>query len=119
MSILLRKLYENYREKKYDTYDIGFIIAPIFNAAGRLEDAKKSVELLISEDNKACDIISYELIKQNDERKDIQSKILDFAVEEIEDNHLDRKGIIIVAREKLHSGVIGICLLYTSDAADE
>lgn len=108
LSILLRKLYENYREKKYDTYDIGFIIAPIFNAAGRLEDAKKSVELLISEDNKACDIISYELIKQNDERKDIQSKILDFAVEEIEDNHLDRKGIIIVAREKLHSGVIGI-----------
>ena len=101
MSILLRKLYENYREKKYDTYDIGFIIAPIFNAAGRLEDAKKSVELLISEDNKACDIISYELIKQNDERKDIQSKILDFAVEEIEDNHLDRKGIIIVARGKL------------------
>ena len=41
LSILLRKLYENYREKKYDTYDIGFIIAPIFNAAGRLEDAKK------------------------------------------------------------------------------
>lgn len=108
LSILFRKLYENYREKKYDTYDIGFIIAPIFNAAGRLEDAKKSVELLISEDNKKCDIISYELIKQNDERKDIQAKILDFAIEEIDANQLDKKGIIIVAREKLHSGVIGI-----------
>ena len=108
LNILLRKLYENYKEKKYDTYDIGFIIAPIFNAAGRLEDAKKSVELLISEDNKTCDIISYELIKQNDDRKDIQAKILDFAVEQIETNRLDRKGIIIVAREKLHSGVIGI-----------
>ncbi|WP_300329691.1 single-stranded-DNA-specific exonuclease RecJ, partial [Fusobacterium sp.] len=108
LNVLLRKLYQDFKEKTYDTYDIGFIIAPIFNAAGRLEDAKKSVELLISEDNKVCDVLSYELIKQNEDRKDIQNEILNLATEEIEEKGLDKKGIIIVAKEKLHSGVIGI-----------
>lgn len=108
LNVLLRKLYQDFKEKTYDTYDIGFIIAPIFNAAGRLEDAKKSVELLISEDNKVCDVLSYELIKQNEDRKDIQNEILNLVTEEIEENSLDKKGIIIVSKEKLHSGVIGI-----------
>ena len=108
LNILLRKLFQDFKERTYDTYDIGFIIAPIFNAAGRLEDAKKSVELLISEDNKVCDVLSYELIKQNEDRKDIQNEILNLATEEIEKKDLDKKGIIIVAKEKLHSGVIGI-----------
>ncbi len=105
---LLRKLYEDYKNKKFDTYDIGFIIAPIFNAAGRLEDAKKSVELFINEDNKNCDIISYELMNQNEERKSVQNKIHEEVLREIEENNLDEKGIIIVGKEKFHHGVIGI-----------
>lgn len=108
LKVLERKLFPDFSEKTYDTYDIGFIIAPIFNAAGRLEDAKKSVELLINEDNKILDIISYELINQNEDRKDIQKEIFDLVVEEIEEKKLDTNGILIVAKEKLHSGVIGI-----------
>lgn len=108
LKVLERKLFSDFSEKVYDTYDIGFIIAPIFNAAGRLEDAKKSVELLINEDNKILDIISYELINQNESRKEIQKEIFDLVVGEIEEKKLDSKGILIVAKEKLHSGVIGI-----------
>ena len=40
--MLIKKIFEDYQTRKFSTYDIGFIIAPIFNAAGRLEDTQKS-----------------------------------------------------------------------------
>ncbi len=55
LNTLLRKIFPDFREREYDTYDVGFIIAPIFNAAGRLEDAKMGVELFTSSDNKIFD----------------------------------------------------------------
>ena len=47
INMLIKKIFEDYETRKFNTYDIGFIIAPIFNAAGRLEDAKRAVELFI------------------------------------------------------------------------
>lgn len=108
LKFLLRKLYENSGTREYNTYDIGFRIAPIFNAAGRLEDAKKSVKLLISEDNKECDVISYELLNNNKERKEIQENILSKVEYEVENKKIFKKRAIIVAGEGFHSGVIGI-----------
>jgi len=108
LKFLLRKLYENSGTREYNTYDIGFRIAPIFNAAGRLEDAKKSVELLISKDNKECDIISYDLLNKNKERKEVQESILSKVEYEIENTKLYENSSIVVAHEDFHSGVIGI-----------
>lgn len=105
---LIRKLFPDFREKTYDTYDIGFIIAPVFNAAGRLEDAKMGVELFTSDDNKICDQTSYKLMEKNSERKTLQSDIYDSAIEEIEEKKLYNKNVIVVAKENFHHGVIGI-----------
>ena len=45
---LLRKIFpDNWDIKEYFAYDVGYIIAPIFNAAGRLEDAKQAVSLFV------------------------------------------------------------------------
>ena len=41
----------NYKEKEYTSYDVGFLIAPIFNAAGRLEDAKMAVQYYLEKLN--------------------------------------------------------------------
>lgn len=108
LKTLLRKIFPDFREKEYDTYDIGFIIAPVFNAAGRLEDAKMGVELFTSDDNKICDEMSYTLMEKNAERKEIQSDIFECAVNEIEKNKLYEKNVIIVAEKNFHHGVIGI-----------
>lgn len=108
LNTLLRKIFPDFREREYDTYDVGFIIAPIFNAAGRLEDAKMGVELFTSSDNKICDELSYTLTEKNSERKNIQSDIYDIVVDEIEEKKLSEKNIIVVAHEKFHHGVIGI-----------
>lgn len=108
LNMLLKRIYENPMEKKFDTYDVGFIIAPIFNAAGRLEDAKMGVTLLTSEDHVVCDQLIYNMINKNSERKDIQEKILQRAIDIIEKNSLDKNNIIVVAEEGFHHGVIGI-----------
>ena len=108
LKTLLRKIFPDFREREYDTYDVGFIIAPVFNAAGRLEDAKMGVELFTSDDNKICDELSYTLLEKNNERKNIQSDIYDIVVDEVEEKKLYEKNIIVVAHEKFHHGVIGI-----------
>ena len=108
LNTLLRKIFPDFREKEYDTYDVGFIIAPVFNAAGRLEDAKMGVELFTSDDNKVCDELSYALMEKNAERKNIQSDIYESVVDEIERKKLYEKNIIVAAEENFHHGVIGI-----------
>lgn len=108
LNTLLRKIFPDFREREYDTYDVGFIIAPIFNAAGRLEDAKMGVELFTSRDNKICDEMSYTLMEKNAERKEIQNDIFQCVTDEIEEKKLYEKNVIVVAREKFHHGVIGI-----------
>ena len=53
---------------------IGYLIAPIFNAAGRLEDAKQAVSLFIEEDGFECLTIIEQLLENNNERKNIQKE---------------------------------------------
>ena len=108
LNMLMKRLFENPMEKKFDTYDVGFIIAPIFNAAGRLEDAKMAVELFVSDCHITCDKLIYELINKNSERKEIQEEILKKAIDKIENEKLDENSVIVVAEKKFHHGVIGI-----------
>lgn len=108
LKTLLPMIYEKYREKEYNSYDIGFVIAPIFNAAGRLEDAKMAVELLITNSETEAKAIAMKLIEKNKERKDIQKQIQENVENSIEIKELDKKNAIIAYSEKFHHGVIGI-----------
>lgn len=108
ISMLIKKIFEDYKTKKFNTYDIGFIIAPIFNAAGRLEDAKRAVELFIEKDHRVCSEIINELLNNNTERKEIQEMILEKALFKIENEKLFEDSVLVVAEEGFHHGVIGI-----------
>lgn len=108
ISMLIKKIFEDYKTKKFNTYDIGFIIAPIFNAAGRLEDAKRAVELFIEKDHRVCNEIINELLNNNTERKEIQEMILERALFKIENEKLFEDSVLVVAEEGFHHGVIGI-----------
>lgn len=108
LNMLIKKIFEDYKTRDFSTYDIGFIIAPIFNAAGRLEDAKQAVELFLEDNHVRCNEIIDNLLKNNSIRKEIQEEIFENAVEIIEKEELYKDGIIIVAKENFHHGVIGI-----------
>lgn len=107
-SLLKVLFFENFDSKIYTPYDIGFIIAPIFNAAGRIEDAKTSVEFLISNDHTKYIPMIDSLIENNKKRKNLQDEILKDALLIIENKKLSNKNIILVGKTSFHHGVIGI-----------
>lgn len=95
-------------KKEFTTYDVGFILAPVFNAAGRLKDAKMVVKLLTTENRREIEIISKELISKNNERKVLQEKIISQVEENIQKNSLNDNYVIIDYSTEYHHGVIGI-----------
>jgi single-stranded-DNA-specific exonuclease len=93
-----------------DSFHIGFRLAPMLNAAGRMGHARLAVELLTSESPTRSMQIAEYLKEQNILRQQCDRKIFKQACEMIVErdlNHPDRKSIVL-ASENWHTGVIGI-----------
>lgn len=89
--------------------DVVFTIAPRINAAGRLDDAKKAVELLLSTDENHVKKRAEEIEKLNTLRKSLDAEITEEALEKIEqDESYKNKCTTVVYKEDWHKGVIGI-----------
>ena len=97
-------------DQSLDSFHIGFRLAPMLNAAGRMGHARLAVDLLTSQTrNNSMQIAEY-LKQQNDQRRKIERQIFKEACEQIHQNglnHPDRKSIVL-ACESWHVGVIGI-----------
>jgi len=90
---------------------IGFNIAPRLNAAGRMGNAAVAVELLLAEDKETASKIAEELCETNRLRQTEENKIVDAALEKIDeewDLHLKNGGVIVLADDDWQQGVIGI-----------
>ena len=96
--------------KELDSFHIGFRLAPLINAAGRMGHARLAVELLISTSETHSMEIAQYLKSQNSQRQKCERKILNEVCEIIDKNGLAKPGkkSIVVANENWHSGVIGI-----------
>jgi len=93
-----------------DSFHIGFRLAPMLNAAGRMGHARLAVELLTSQSPVRSMQIAEYLKEQNSQRQQCERKIFKQACEMIVEgdlNHPDRKSIVL-ASEDWHTGVIGI-----------
>jgi len=86
---------------------IGFQIAPRINAAGRLDSARKAVELLITRNEDQAFELAGELDSLNQARKKIETEIVEKAEELIAQGHKDRN-ILALYDAFWHHGVIGI-----------
>ncbi len=96
--------------QQLDSFHIGFRLAPMLNAAGRMGHARLAVELLTSEGQLRSMQIAEYLKEQNNQRQQYERKIFRQACETIVErnlHHPDRKSIVLV-NENWHSGVIGI-----------
>ncbi len=87
---------------------IGFQLSPRLNAAGRLDDARVALDLLMTECPDRAREIASVLDAANSERRAIEKKIYEEAVEELDAFFGDQHRSIVVAREGWHAGVIGI-----------
>jgi single-stranded-DNA-specific exonuclease len=93
-----------------DSFHIGFRLAPMLNAAGRMGHARLAVELLTSDSPIRSMQIAEYLKEQNSQRQQCERKIFKQACEMIVEgdlNHPDHKSIVL-ACENWHTGVIGI-----------
>ncbi|MEG0378770.1 MAG: single-stranded-DNA-specific exonuclease RecJ, partial [Eubacterium sp.] len=94
--------------KKVSAGNVGFVLAPKINAAGRLGEAGKIVDLYLTDNaDEAADIAGF-LYSENKKRQDIEMSILELAKAQVETEHLDEKGVIVVFGKGWHPGVIGI-----------
>lgn len=95
------------RKVNYGT--VAFALAPRLNAGGRLGDAKRSVNLLISDNAHESKKIASILDKENKERQKIEKDIFENAVKKIErDDVVAQRYTIVLGSKKWHEGVIGI-----------
>jgi single-stranded-DNA-specific exonuclease len=89
--------------------NVVFVIAPRVNAAGRMDDAKKAVQLFIEKDAEKAKAFAELLHTDNKERKEADSSITEDALQIIgEDVLLQNKKTCVVYSEHWHKGVVGI-----------
>ena len=90
-------------------YHVGFGIGPRLNAAGRLQDAEKALELLLSDDRAKSLELARWLDGNNRERQAIEKQIAEEATKRTaQDFHAHRDYVIVQADAAWHIGVVGI-----------
>ena len=106
-NIAIEKLFDlNEKKNKLNIYDLGYLIGPILNAGGRLGKSNYATELLSTDNINIINERSLELIKLNNNRKDIETAILnDIDFKKIEE---EEKNIIIYYNPNINEGLIGI-----------
>ena len=91
---------------RLSSYHIGFVIGPCLNAAGRLETAKKGLELLRCEDFSRAEKMAAELVELNNMRKTMTEEGVIEAVKQGEDM-TDNK-VLVIYLPQAHESIAGI-----------
>jgi len=89
--------------------DIVFKIGPRLNASGRIEHGKKSVQILVSDDENKSDLLGEEIDSFNEIRKTLDRDITQEALDMIEnDDELKSMNSAVLYNRDWHKGVVGI-----------
>lgn len=94
--------------RKATAYDLGFMLGPRVNAAGRLDDISLGIECLITDDPARATGIAAELDRLNRERKGIEAGMRDEADQLITASIAPGQKTIVVTDPTWHQGVVGI-----------
>ncbi len=89
-------------------YHIGFVIGPCLNASGRLDTAKRAIQMLLATDNGEAERYAGDLKSLNDERKELTAKAVDSAINEIENTSLKEDRVLVVFLPDCHESIAGI-----------
>jgi single-stranded-DNA-specific exonuclease len=96
-------------QKKLSINNVVFVIAPRVNAAGRMDDARKAVQLFIEPEYKNALAFAEMLHSDNSDRKEADSSITEEALAIIDaDEKLINRKTTVVFKDHWHKGVVGI-----------
>lgn len=89
-------------------YHLGFVIGPCLNAGGRLDTAKKALELFLTEDEAAAGALALELKELNDTRKAMTLKGVEQAEAIINEEHMEDDPVFVIYLPDCHESLAGI-----------
>ncbi len=91
---------------RISAYHVGFVIGPCLNAAGRLETAKKGLELLMCSDSGKAEKLAGELVELNNVRKAMTEDGVKKAIE-IAETMADER-VLVLYLPDVHESIAGI-----------
>ncbi len=95
-------------EKALSPYHAGFIIGPCMNATGRLDTAKRALELFSSKDWREAVTIAGDLKNLNDSRKQMTEEGLQAAIRQVEGSEIQKDRVLVVYLPDCHESLAGI-----------
>lgn len=93
---------------KITSTNLGYMLAPRINAAGRMGSAARAVKLMTSTDIREIQHLADELCLENVKRQETEKQITKAAEDVIFKNKLYNDRVIVLAGENWHEGVLGI-----------
>ena len=95
-------------DKEVDEYTLGFILGPLMNSTGRLKSAKLAIDLLVEEDIDKIYEMARDLVKLNNERKNLTEEAFNKVNEIIKENSYDKDDVIVVYASDINESICGI-----------
>ena len=94
--------------QEINSYHIGFVIGPCMNASGRLDTAKRCLELFQCSDYAKAVTIATELAVLNEERKELTQEGVEEAIRQVEETELGKDKVLVVYLPDCHESIAGI-----------
>lgn len=94
--------------EKLNAYHLGFVLGPCINATGRLDTAKRALELLQSQTKVDAMSAAKELKELNDSRKNLTAQGVEWVEEYIAENNIGQDKVMVIYLPELHESLAGI-----------
>lgn len=95
-------------EDAITSYHIGFVLGPCMNASGRLDTAKRALELLRAQTTKEADVLAGDLKALNDSRKDMTAVAVEDALIQVETTEIKNDDVLVIYLPNCHESLAGI-----------
>lgn len=102
--ILQKKL----QPENVKSWHIGFTLGPCLNAAGRLDTARRALELLLCEDPARASVLAAQLVELNESRKLLTARAVEQAREQVAEKKYDQDKVIVLFLPDCHESLAGI-----------
>lgn len=98
----------NLEPEQINTYHIGFILGPCLNASGRLDTAKRALEMLCAKQSEEAARLAGDLKALNDSRKEMTVNGTEEAIRLVEESDLKKDRVLVVYLPECHESLAGI-----------
>lgn len=91
-----------------DAFHFGFVLGPCINASGRLDTAKRALELFFQTNPAYAMQIANELVVLNEERKELTKEGVEAAIHFYEENECEKDDVLVIYLPDVHESIAGI-----------